>query len=81
MTKDQLFSWSLPESMAQWQWDQYQYTALLGYYAPDRGLLLMISRKLDPSYLSGQAFHTKLLLMAASPWLTSGHSLAARDAW
>lgn len=54
MTQDTLFSWGLPESMAQWQWDMYQYTIHLGYYAPERDLSL--SRRLDPNFMTWQGF-------------------------
>ena len=54
MTKDELLGWGLPEAMAQWQWDMYQYTIHMGYYAPERDLSL--SRKLDPECLSWKGF-------------------------
>ena len=54
MTKQELFAWGLPESMAQWQWDMYQYTINLGYYAPEHDLLL--SRTLNPDSMTWKGF-------------------------
>lgn len=54
MSRDELFSWGLPGSMDQWQWDQYRYTINLGYYAPERDLAL--SRTLDPDHLTWRTF-------------------------